>query len=205
MRYDTGIKAIKQILELGQIGTVSSAIIEWSSYLPDWHPWEDFKDSYAGKKNLGGGVVLTCSHEIDTARYLFGDFIDVAVSGGSSSLLGLEVEDHVDIFSRHNTGTTCLIHIDWFQKQGQRTIKIIGENGRLEWNFHTKDLYMYSSDTNKVLMANSTSDINELYLKNMEDFLTSIIDSKQTSCTLEEGLATLQVCELILNRLNKND
>jgi len=73
MRYDTGIKAIKQALEQGQIGNVTSAIVEWGSYLPGWHPWEDYRDGYAGTKNLGGGAVLTCSHEIDTARYLFGE------------------------------------------------------------------------------------------------------------------------------------
>lgn len=204
MRYDTGIKAIKQALEQSQIGKVTSAIIEWGSYLPSWHPWEDYKDSYAGRKSLGGGAVLTCSHEIDTARYLLGDYIDVRVSGGSSSVLGLEVEDYVDIFSRHHSGATCLMHIDWFQKQGRRTVKIIGEEGRLEWDFFAKDLHMYCEDSGRRLLASSGDNINKLYIENMEDFLSSIIDSKETLCNLDEGLATLSVCELILNELNKN-
>jgi predicted dehydrogenase len=204
MRYDTRIKAMKQVLEQGQIGNVTSAIIEWGSYLPSWHPWENYKDGYAGRKSLGGGAVLTCSHEIDTARYLLGDFINVTVSGGSSSVLGLEVEDYVDIFSRHYSGATCLMHIDWFQKQGRRTVQIIGEEGRLEWDFFEKDLYLYSGDSGRVRMASSSNDINKLYIENMEDFLSSIVDSKETLCSLEDGLATLSVCELILDRLNEN-
>lgn len=35
MRYDTSIKAMKNALEQGQIGKVTSAIIEWGSYLPN--------------------------------------------------------------------------------------------------------------------------------------------------------------------------
>ncbi len=204
MRYDTRIKAMKQALVHGQIGKVTSAIIEWGSYLPNWHPWEDYKDGYAARKSLGGGAVLTCSHEIDTARYLLGDFLDVTVSGGSSAVLGLNVEDYVDIFSRHLSGATCLMHIDWFQKQGRRTVQIIGEEGRLEWDFFAKDLHLYCGNSSHALLASSSEDINKMYLENMEDFLSSIVDSKETLCSLEEGLATLSVCELILDRLAEN-
>ncbi len=204
MRYDAGIIAMKKALDEGLLGKVTSAIIEWGSYLPNWHPWEDYKDSYAGRRSLGGGAVLTCSHEIDTARYLLGDFIDITVSGGSSSILGLDVEDYVDIFSKHRSGTTCLMHIDWFQKQGRRYIQIIGEEGRLEWDFFTKELNLYCGDSGGSLIARSSDDINQLYTENMEDFLKSIVESKQTVCNLEDGLVTLSVCELILNRLNEN-
>ena len=39
--------------------------------------YEDYKKSYASKKELGGGVVLTCIHEIDYMYWLFGDIKEV--------------------------------------------------------------------------------------------------------------------------------
>ena len=53
-----------------------------SSYLPDWHPYENYKESYAAKKELGGGVVLTSIHELDYLYWLFGKINDVfSISG----------------------------------------------------------------------------------------------------------------------------
>ena len=36
---------------------------------------KNYKQSYASRKDLGGGVVLTCAHEIDLSNYLFGNVI----------------------------------------------------------------------------------------------------------------------------------
>ena len=37
-----------------------------------WHPGENYRKSYAFKKSLGGGVIHTCSHEIN----MLNDFFD---------------------------------------------------------------------------------------------------------------------------------
>ena len=42
-----------------------------NSYLPHWRDC-DYRQNYSAKKNLGGGVLLDLSHEIDLAFYLFG-------------------------------------------------------------------------------------------------------------------------------------
>ena len=57
LRFHNCIKKIKELLENNEIGKIISVNAESSSYLPDWHPDEDYRDSYASKENLGGGVV----------------------------------------------------------------------------------------------------------------------------------------------------
>ena len=39
--------------------------------MPHWRDC-DYRQNYSAKKNLGGGVLLDLSHEIDLAFYLFG-------------------------------------------------------------------------------------------------------------------------------------
>ena len=55
---------MKEILESGRLGKVLSARCEFGQYLPDWHPWEDYRKGYSANKKLGGGVLLD-SHEFD--------------------------------------------------------------------------------------------------------------------------------------------
>ena len=50
-----------------------SVQVENNSYLPDYHPLEDYRKGYAARKDLGGGAVLTQIHEIDYLYWLFGD------------------------------------------------------------------------------------------------------------------------------------
>ena len=45
---------------------------EFSEYLPDWHPWEDYRTFYMAKKSQGGGSILDQSHIIDLSHYLLG-------------------------------------------------------------------------------------------------------------------------------------
>ena len=38
-------------------------------YLPDFHPYENYKNSYAASKKLGGGALNTLSHEVDLIAF----------------------------------------------------------------------------------------------------------------------------------------
>ena len=73
--------------------------IVWQTFMPKWHPNENYKISYASKKNLGGGVVLTCSHEIDLATYLFGNVKKVNAFK-IKNRMKMNVEDCYLIFKR---------------------------------------------------------------------------------------------------------
>ena len=65
LRFHKSIKKIKKLLTDKEIGDILWIRAESSSYLPDWHLNDDYRKSYASKKITGGGVVLTCIHELD--------------------------------------------------------------------------------------------------------------------------------------------
>ena len=73
LRFHACIKKIRQLLAQKKIGKIISVQAENGSYLPDWHPYEDYRKGYAAKKNLGGGVVLTQIHDIDYLYWFFGN------------------------------------------------------------------------------------------------------------------------------------
>ena len=99
-RYSPGLRFAKSLVDEGAIGRPIQARVYWGEYLPDWHPWEDYRDSYSARSELGGGVVLTLSHPFDYLRWLFGDVEEVLGTIGNSGSLELEVEDHPQRASR---------------------------------------------------------------------------------------------------------
>ena len=104
LRFHPSIKKVKELLLKKKLGEIISIQIENGSYLPDWHPYEDYKKSYASKEKLGGGVILTCIHEIDYLYWFFGKTRKVSAMSGKISNLVLNVEDY------------ALIHLDFFNK-----------------------------------------------------------------------------------------
>ena len=72
-RHINFTKKLKEKIDNGLIGRPIHANMRWGSYLPDWHPWEDYKSFYMAKKEQGGGALLDESHGIDLVRYVLGD------------------------------------------------------------------------------------------------------------------------------------
>ena len=64
-RFHIGLQRIKELLDNGTIGAVTSIQAHWGEYLPAWHPWEDYRIGYAAREDLGGGVLLTLCHPCD--------------------------------------------------------------------------------------------------------------------------------------------
>jgi predicted dehydrogenase len=94
-RFHPCVVRLRELLVSGALGTVTRAEIHYAEYLPDWHPYEDYRTSYAARNELGGGVVLTQIHDYDLAWWLFGAARAVHASGGRMSELEITVEDTV--------------------------------------------------------------------------------------------------------------
>lgn len=95
-RFHPCVQWLRRLLQEGTLGRLRGVEIDYAEYLPDWHPYEDYRASYAARADLGGGVVLTQVHDYDLAWWLFGQPSRVAANGGHLSGLEIDVEDTVD-------------------------------------------------------------------------------------------------------------
>src|SRR3989304_4854720 len=48
-RWHPALQHAKDLLAEGAIGNVVSARAHWGEYLPRWHPWEDYRQSYSAR------------------------------------------------------------------------------------------------------------------------------------------------------------
>ncbi|MBU1349342.1 Gfo/Idh/MocA family oxidoreductase, partial [Patescibacteria group bacterium] len=135
LRFDPTLEKVKSWLEQGAIGSLVSANCQVGEWLPGWHPWEDYRASYAARPELGGGVVLTTIHEIDYLLWLLGGLQVRAAMGGVSGALEIEAEDHVAALLTAERETPVLLSMDYLSQPPIRSLRLIGTQGHICWDY----------------------------------------------------------------------
>tara|TARA_Y100000590_G_scaffold115951_1_gene132318 strand:+ start:9108 stop:10103 length:996 start_codon:yes stop_codon:yes gene_type:complete len=195
MRFLPGIKLMKKLIEKESIGRIFSVLVENGSYMPDWHPWEDYKRSYAGRKKLGGGVVLTQIHEYDYLFWFFGKVDEVYAINGKFSDLKIDVEDLSASLLKFKKKIIAEVHLDYFQKPSQRSCKIIGTKGQIKWQWENDRVEIFNYKTKKLTTKNLKKkfDRNQMYVNEMKYFLKCIKTKKIPMNSITEALKIQEV------------
>lgn len=194
-RYHPGLKQVKRLLSDGVIGEVLSARVNWGEYLPNWHPWEDYRFSYSARRDMGGGVVLTLCHPFDYLRWLLGDVIEVTAECTKSGALELDVEDTADVILQFKTGALGNVHLDYLTRPANHCLEIIGTQGVLHWDNGDGSVRWWSTSTDAWLSitAPESFERNAMFLEQMQHFLEIITGKTDPVCTLEDGIKALQI------------
>ena len=175
-RFHPELIKIKRRLDKNEFGKIVNVQAHWGEYLPDWHPWENYKKTYAARKDLGGGVLLTLCHPFDYLSYLFGKVESVLCEKINNDKLKIDVEDTADVLLNFKSGIIGNVHLDYIQRPPEHYIRIIGKNGIIHLNF-----------------LKSKLERNEMFVSEIKHFMSCIKEEKQPICTLDDGIRTLQI------------
>lgn len=198
LRFHPCLKKTKQLLEQEKIGKIYSVYSENGSFLPDWHPKEDYRKSYAAKKELGGGVLLTNIHEIDYLYWFFGKIHQVSAIAGKISNLVLNVEDHAVIHLNFFNRVIAEVHLDFFQISKSRQLKIIGEKGIITCDLINNKVMLYTNKKPKwTIIFRQTFDLNKIYIDELNHFIQCIKNHKITANPITTGAEVLKTVFLI--------
>lgn len=177
LRFHPLVREIKKIIDSKILGNVYAARFEFGSYLPFWHPYEDYKTSYASRKELGGGVLNTITHELDLIQYFFGEPKDVLAQKANFNKLQIEVEELFEGILNYNDKLITL-HLDYLQKDYDRRIAILCDEGSIRWNWHENQIEFkkHKEEVNKIPLNNF--DVNQLYIDELKAFFNNIENNK---------------------------
>lgn len=195
-RFHKCIKKIKQLIASNRLGNVLSVKIECGSFLPDWHPYEDYRKSYAAKDELGGGVVLTNIHEIDYLYWYFGHVHEVFSVTGKYSDLEISADDLSAGILKFKNGVIAELHLDYFQKPEFRSCKVIGTKGTAYWDSETNVVKLYDNRKNRWIkvLELSNYDRNSMFKEELVHFLNYVKNRKTTINPVEkDGIDTLKI------------
>jgi predicted dehydrogenase len=207
-RFHPGLLKAKRLLEAGAIGRPLSVRAHWGEYLPDWHPWENYRQGYSARSDLGGGVILTLCHPIDYLRWMLGEIAEVWAFTGQQSELELQVEDTAEIGLRFVDGAIGSIHLDYNQRPATHRMEIIGTGGTIQWDHASGDLRVYrigaTTGTDwETHPVPEGFDRNDLFIAQMRHFLEVAAGAALPLCTLQDGVQAL-IIALAAHRSQKS-
>ena len=198
LRFHPCIMKIKSLIEQQKIGKIISAQVQNCSYLPDFHRWEDYRKSYAARKDLGGGVILTQIHEIDYMYWFFQEVENIVSISGKFSELDVTAEDYVSSLLKFKNKIIGEIHMDYFQRPSFRSCKIRGTKGEIYWDSDDNCVDVYNVNKKKWETKFNDGftydlDIRSSYVEELKHFLKCVKHRKETINNLEQGIATLKI------------
>ena len=193
-RFHPTLQKAEQLLKQGEIGKPLSFHVHWGEYLPNWHPWEDFKQGYAARADLGGGVILTLTHPLDYLRMLLGEVHSVWALTGALNL-GLGVEDAAEIGFKMTTGAIGSVHLDYNQQPASHRWEIVGMNGTMRWDNATGVLEVFSTTKNswKIYQPPEGFERNQLFIDEMKHFISIVRKKEKPLCNLQDGKRALEM------------
>ena len=166
-----------------------TANIHAGSYLPEWRPSTDYRQSYSAKNAQGGGVLRDLSHELDYALWLFGPWRRLTATGGHLSPLEIDSDDAYTILMETNHCPMVSIHINYLDRIPRREILV-----------NTAQHTIRVDLINNTLTIDGVQEVvtvarDDTYLAEHQAMLT---ENAEGLCTLEnaiEVLATIEAAE----------
>lgn len=101
-------------------------------YLPDWHPWEDYRDFFVSDVRTNGCREIMAI-EFPWLIKAFGNIIEYTVEKNKYSNLEIGYPDSYSLLFRHDTGIQGTININIISRQAKRDLIVIGEKLYIEW------------------------------------------------------------------------
>ncbi|MGA2253956.1 MAG: Gfo/Idh/MocA family oxidoreductase, partial [Thermoguttaceae bacterium] len=197
MRFHPCLRRLHELLTTRAVGRIVAVRAEVGEYLPSWHPYEDYRQMYASRAELGGGVVLSQIHEIDYIYWLFGMPRRVFAIGGHLSSLEIDVEDTASILMEcvvDGRPIPVHLHQDYVQRPPNRSCQVIGDDGKILVDF--RNLYVKHFDGSGSLVAETsfvTLQRNQLFLDEMKHFLACVERRELPLVSVNDGAQSLRI------------
>lgn len=171
LRFQPILAELRERIDDGIVGVVRTAHIATGQYLPDWRPDCDYRDGVSAKSELGGGVLLELSHELDYARWFFGVPETISAQLGKFGELDMDVEDNATVICGYRKQQVT-VNVDFLQRVPSMTLKVVGAEGTLHANLIDETAVVLSPNGKVQLELQKMENGNEMYLRQFDAFLS---------------------------------
>lgn len=150
IRYYPPYRVIRDLLEANAVGHTLYLEYSLGNYLPDWHPYEDYRKFYASDQKLGGAGMDMLLHEISAIHWWLGPSTKIQARLAKVSQLEIAGPDTHDILLRFANGAVGFFHHDVIERGTVgRHIRIVGEEGTIEWHQSQSTIRLYRGKENR--------------------------------------------------------
>jgi len=187
LRFLDCIKFVKDKLST-QTKRLNEVNVYCGSYLPDWRPGTDFRETYSANDKLGGGVHIDLIHELDYIYWLFDKPNDVKRTFKNQSSLLISSFDYANYILDYN-GFCVNIVLNYYRRDAKRSLELIFADET--WNI---DLLKNKITCNNKTIFSSKQQIADTYQIQMDYFSNCVREKADTFNTISNAYAVLKIC-----------
>ncbi len=176
-------------------------------YLPDWHPWESYKDFFIGKKETNGCreiFAVELPWLIDT----FGEIKSYQSIHKKMTSLDIDYDDCYQLILEHESGTTGCLIVDLVIPEMSRKFKMWQENFCISWDGAPDTLREYDRDRKVMVPITVYEDFNhkqgynysiveDAYYDELVNFIQVIKGENKARYSFEKDKKILSLIDLI--------
>lgn len=203
--YRDEIKKIKSLVK--ETNSQVNYSYHVGQYLPDWHPWENYKDFFVGDKRSNGCREIFAI-EIPWLIDVFGDIVKVDVVKNKISNLNIDYNDNYLVIIQHSTGHKGTLAVDIVSRKAVRNLEVFGETIYLQWDGSPTGLRIYDYNNKMDVNVELYKEIDQLdnysgfvvenaYSNEIISFFEAVIDGKVPDYSFEKDQKILKIIDKI--------
>ena len=198
-RYHEGVLKMYSALGSGCVGRLVCVRALVGEHLPDARP--DYRDLQCAKH----GGVFELMHDLDLAIWMTNSAVKrVHAVHGNYGGIGIEASDLAEFLIEFEGPYVATVHLDFFQRPRRRQLELICTEGVIALEFSQWDqctLSTYDLEQQEWLREDIPTERDQMFRVEDLEFLKAVACDLPISCTIEEGLKSVQV----IQHANKGD
>ena len=182
-------------------------IFHVGQYLPDWHPWESYKDFFVSKK-LTNAIREIYAVQLPWIIELFGKITNVHAIGQKSTTLDLDFPDSSIATFKHENGNIGVFTCDVASRAASTALEVLNENVHVFWYGHNDDLFYYDIEQKKMTQVKAYATVEHVegyadniiedrYVDEIKNYLDVIYNNAAPKYTFEKDKYTLSIIDKI--------
>ena len=187
LRYTNVIQYIKNEINIKKVYSIR---VISSSYLPDWRPNVDYRNTYSAHAEQGGGVSIDLVHEWDYVQYLFGFPKKVYSLKGKFSHLEIDSDD-LSIYIAQYEKMMAEIHLDYFGRKTMREIQLFTSDDTIVADIASNEVRFLKSGR----MISFNESRNDFQRREIASFFDILEGKKENSNDIQTAVKTLKIAK----------
>lgn len=210
--YRKEINYITQFVE--NSNKLTNYIYHIGNYLPDWHPWENYKNFFVGNKKTNGCREILAI-ELPWIISTFGEVKTIHTTKSKISNLEIDYPDNFTITIEHKSGNKGVLIVDLVSRKPVRNLELINEDFYFSWDGSPTGFEKYNINEEISENINLYDNINvednynqtiveNAYLEEIHDFFDSVSNKKAHGVySFEKDKSILNLIDIIENSNSK--
>jgi len=203
LRYHPSIQTIKKLVD-DDFGTPLLLTYHSGQWLPDWHPWEDYRSFYVAKRATGACREIV-PFELSWLTWIIGPVAAVAGMRNKLSTLDVDIDDAYQVLLKFESGALGHLLVDVIARSPVRYFRLCSERATIEWDATgTKQVRIFRAggeweiipEPERIQEPGYVYSENP-YIDEMKDFIAACRQEKPWGYTLEQDKATLDLLQNI--------